>query len=115
MFWTLIFVAICAYYIWDWYQSRPRVEAIHKKCVFITGCDSGFGNALARRLDVLGVPVFAGCFTEKGATELKEKTSERLQTVMVDVASDDSITQAYEFVKNNIPDGAGEIMCRIMV
>lgn len=107
MFWTLVVLSICAYCIWDWYKRQPRVEGIHKKCVFITGCDSGFGNALARRLDVLGVPVFAGCFTETVATELKEKASERLQTVMVDIASHDSIIQAYDFVKNNIPDGTG--------
>ena len=31
------------------------------RAVFITGCDTGFGNDLARRLDELGFKVFAGC------------------------------------------------------
>ena len=31
------------------------------KAVFITGCDSGFGHALAKHLHKLGFTVFAGC------------------------------------------------------
>lgn len=31
------------------------------KAVFITGCDSGFGRALAKHLHKLGFTVFAGC------------------------------------------------------
>lgn len=31
------------------------------KSVFITGCDSGFGHALAKHLHKLGFTVFAGC------------------------------------------------------
>lgn len=35
------------------------------KHVFITGCDSGFGQLLALRLSSQGVHVYAGCFTVK--------------------------------------------------
>lgn len=31
------------------------------KAVFVTGCDSGFGHALAKHLHELGFTVFAGC------------------------------------------------------
>lgn len=34
---------------------------VQGKAVFITGCDSGFGHALAKHLHKLGFTVFAGC------------------------------------------------------
>ena len=111
MFWTVLFTglftAVVVYKIWQWVRGLPRVDSLHKKCVFLTGCDSGFGKALARRLDVLGVPVFAGCLTEGGAKGLTDETSERLHTVLVNVTDHESILHAYEFVKANIPEGSG--------
>ncbi|KAF8766533.1 Corticosteroid 11-beta-dehydrogenase isozyme 2 like protein [Argiope bruennichi] len=43
----------------------------HGRAVFITGCDTGFGNALAKRLDTKGFHVFATCLfpTGPGAKE----------------------------------------------
>lgn len=38
--------------------SAPQVQG---KAVLITGCDSGFGHALAKHLHTLGFTVFAGC------------------------------------------------------
>ena len=35
-----------------------------KKAVLITGCDTGFGNLLAKRLANEGVTVFAACLTQ---------------------------------------------------
>lgn len=48
------------------------------RSVMITGCDTGFGNILAKDLDSLGIKVFAGCLTEKGIQDLKAKCSENL-------------------------------------
>lgn len=39
----------------------PSLQA-KGKAVFITGCDSGFGHALAKHLHKIGFTVFAGCF-----------------------------------------------------
>ena len=66
MYWCLlcILVALGVYY----YMHRRRslwVGDQGLKCIFITGCDSGFGKGLAIRLDQKGIPVFAGCLTEK--------------------------------------------------
>ena len=48
-------------------RGRGRcVDEMTRRAVFITGCDSGFGNALALELDGKGVPVYAGCLTEEG-------------------------------------------------
>ena len=47
---------------------------------FIPGCDTGFGNILARQLDEKGVTVFAGCLFANGpnALKLKESCSQNL-------------------------------------
>ncbi|XP_064595490.1 17-beta-hydroxysteroid dehydrogenase type 6-like [Liolophura sinensis] len=74
------------------------------KAVFITGCDSGFGHNLAKRLDRLGFTVFAGClFPDKdGAQSLKRETSDRLQLIPCDVTDDWQVQQALHTVTNNL-------------
>ena len=42
-----------------WYQERQVVSHLRDKFVFITGCDLGFGNQLARQLDLKGLRVLA--------------------------------------------------------
>ncbi|ESO97670.1 hypothetical protein LOTGIDRAFT_103463, partial [Lottia gigantea] len=43
-------------------------------------CDSGFGHALAKKLDSIGMRVYAGCLIKDGpgAIELRNNCSERL-------------------------------------
>ncbi|KAF8768463.1 Estradiol 17-beta-dehydrogenase 2 like protein [Argiope bruennichi] len=74
------------------------------KAVFITGCDSGFGHALAKQLDSRGFHVFAGCLDANGsgAVELKKNCSKRLQILQIDVTDDDSVGAAVQFVKDNL-------------
>ncbi|XP_060071535.1 17-beta-hydroxysteroid dehydrogenase type 6-like [Ylistrum balloti] len=69
------------------------------KVVFITGCDTGFGNMLARRLDVLGFVVIAGCLDVNGqpARTLLAETS-RVQIVQIDVTSDHQVQEALKYV-----------------
>lgn len=38
----------------------PHLQ-VSGKAVLITGCDTGFGHALAKHLHKLGFTVFAGC------------------------------------------------------
>ncbi|GIX81860.1 hypothetical protein CDAR_115971 [Caerostris darwini] len=79
------------------------------KAVFITGCDTGFGNLLAKRLDSKGFHVFATClFPDRdGALELKESGSKRLHVLHMDVTKDESVKDALEFVKENL--GSSEL------
>ncbi|GBM39471.1 Estradiol 17-beta-dehydrogenase 2 [Araneus ventricosus] len=78
----------------------------NKKAVFITGCDSGFGFQLAKRLDSKEYHVFAGCLfpMSGGAAELKSSCSSRFCTVHIDVTQDDSVQNAKEFVEKNLGD-----------
>eukprot|EP01006_Ploeotia_vitrea_P021163 TRINITY_DN53511_c0_g1_i1.p1 TRINITY_DN53511_c0_g1~~TRINITY_DN53511_c0_g1_i1.p1 ORF type:complete len:333 (+),score=26.83 TRINITY_DN53511_c0_g1_i1:19-1017(+) len=73
--------------------------------VVITGCDTGFGNQLAKMLDAKGVNVIAGCLTEKGVKELQSAGSKQLLACQLDVASDDSVAEFATFVEKNSPSG----------
>jgi NAD(P)-dependent dehydrogenase (short-subunit alcohol dehydrogenase family) len=68
------------------------------------GCDSGFGHELAKRLDTLGVTVFAGClFPEDiGAKDLKSACSNRLHVLHLDVTREEHVRNAVKYVKNSL-------------
>nr|CAD7399974.1 unnamed protein product [Timema poppensis] len=80
---------------------RKLLPDLENKAVFITGCDTGFGNQCARRLDALGVTVYAGCLMPEGAgaQELKKETSSRLHIVPLDVTKEKDVDKAVEYVK----------------
>ncbi|XP_041364845.1 D-beta-hydroxybutyrate dehydrogenase, mitochondrial-like [Gigantopelta aegis] len=61
--------------------------------VLITGCDTGFGHALAKRLDERGCNVFATCLLEQGegAKELRRTGTARMRVIPLDVSSDESV------------------------
>ncbi|XP_022099537.1 retinol dehydrogenase 7-like [Acanthaster planci] len=76
--------------------------------VLITGCDTGFGNLLARNLDKRrGCCVIAACLTEEGRDTLKRVASPRLTTLRLDVTSSESIRDARDAVEALIPEGKG--------
>ncbi|XP_067385789.1 17-beta-hydroxysteroid dehydrogenase type 6 [Emydura macquarii macquarii] len=102
--WLYLAVLLGLYFLRRWYRERQTVENLRDKYVLITGCDSGFGNQLARQLDARGLRVLAACLTQPGAEELRKATSERLQTVILDVTRTDSIAAATAWVKAQVGD-----------
>uniref|UniRef100_A0A4X2M3N3 Retinol dehydrogenase 16 n=1 Tax=Vombatus ursinus TaxID=29139 RepID=A0A4X2M3N3_VOMUR len=95
--WLYLLVLVCLYYVFCWHWEKKVVQNLPEKYVFITGCDSGFGNLLAKQLDLQGLRVIASCLTENGAEELKRNTSDRLETVILDVTKTESITAATQW------------------
>ncbi|NXM67901.1 RDH7 dehydrogenase, partial [Serilophus lunatus] len=87
-----------------WRRDRQTVPGLEEKQVLITGCDSGFGNLLARQLDQRGLRVLAACLTAAGAAELRAAASPRLQTVLLDVTSSQSIAAVTAWVKERVGD-----------
>lgn len=75
---------------------------LQDKYIFITGCDPGFGNLLARQLDLRGLRVLAVCLMEKEAEQLRGLTSDRLETVILDVTKTEGITAATQWVKERM-------------
>nr|XP_033472876.1 retinol dehydrogenase 7-like [Epinephelus lanceolatus] len=98
---VLAALAVIRRYIRDSY----KVDGFSRKHVFITGCDSGFGNLVARQLDKKCFRVIAACLTEKGAADLAAAASPRLKTLLLDVTDSGSIRRAVEFVSKEVGDG----------
>jgi len=71
---------------------------IKDKNVVITGCDTGFGNLLAKKLDQAGVRVFASCLTPSGLASLKESLSSRSVVLSLDITDEKSVDQFSEKV-----------------
>ncbi|XP_058529719.1 retinol dehydrogenase 16-like isoform X2 [Ochotona princeps] len=102
--WGCLVALVGLFFLVRWYRERQVVSQLQDKYVFITGCDSGFGNLLARQLDMRGLRVLAACLTEKGAKQLRRQTSDRAETVILDVTQTESITAAAQWVKECVED-----------
>ncbi|XP_006859657.1 PREDICTED: retinol dehydrogenase 16-like [Chrysochloris asiatica] len=102
--WLYLMGLIGLYYLLRWYRERQVVSNLRDKYIFITGCDSGFGNLLARQLDLRGLRVLAGCLTEQGAEQLRNQTSNRLETVILDVTQTENISTVTQWVKERVGD-----------
>lgn len=63
--------------------------------VFISGCDSGIGFSLARRLRKEEYQVFAGVLTSEGGEEMRELG---IHPIRMDVTSDEEVKRACEEV-----------------
>ena len=85
------------------------VPNIQKRHVLITGCDSGFGFALACSLDKMGCPVFAACLTEEGQRKVAERCSSRLKALHMDVTKIETIKAAYTQVEEALPNPEGKV------
>ncbi|KAK2146689.1 hypothetical protein LSH36_589g02092 [Paralvinella palmiformis] len=96
-----------SYKLIDYLLRLPYVLGRFNRYILITGCDTGFGHELAKDLDRNGYNVFAGCLTEVGEEILRKQCTCRLKTVHIDVSNPESVRQAYQFVKDNIPEGKG--------
>ncbi|XP_067672980.1 D-beta-hydroxybutyrate dehydrogenase, mitochondrial-like [Haliotis asinina] len=86
-----------------WYIRKAGTNMVDTqgKYVLITGCDTGFGNSLARLLDTKGLNVIATCLTEEsdGAKQLKTTGSGRMCVLQLDVTSDESVSSCLQIVK----------------
>ncbi|KAM4701150.1 retinol dehydrogenase 7-like [Discoglossus pictus] len=100
--WLPLLALIALILLYRWYRQSQILQNLSDKYVFITGCDSGFGNRAAKQLDRRGLRVLAACLTEKGAEDLKKETSSRLQTVILDVSDKESVRSAAEWVTQTV-------------
>uniref|UniRef100_A0A8C5MIL5 Uncharacterized protein n=1 Tax=Leptobrachium leishanense TaxID=445787 RepID=A0A8C5MIL5_9ANUR len=100
----LLLVVLMLTILYRWHRQSQILQTLSDKYVLITGCDTGFGNLLAKQLDRRGMRVLAACLTEKGAVDLKTETSSRLQTVILDVTDSQSVSSAAKWVTHTVGD-----------
>ncbi|PIO33852.1 hypothetical protein AB205_0180060 [Aquarana catesbeiana] len=100
--WLPLLLVMALILLYRWYRQSWLLENLTDKYVFITGCDTGFGNLLAKQLDKHGMRVLAACLTETGSEKLKKETSSRLQTTILDVANTQSVNSAALWVEENV-------------
>jgi len=73
-----------------------------RRAVFITGCDTGFGNMLVKHLDKQGVHVFATCLTAQGVSSLSQECSQRVTAIRADVTSEKEMETAAAVVQEKL-------------
>ncbi|XP_049629482.1 dehydrogenase/reductase SDR family member 9 [Suncus etruscus] len=100
LFWLLALLVLCGF-LWN-YKRQFKIPDIAEKYIFITGCDTGFGNLAAKTLDKKGFHVLAACLTESGSAALKAESSERLCTVLLDVTDPENVKRTAQWVKNQV-------------
>ena len=72
--------------------------------VLITGSSTGIGEACALKLHELGYEVFAGVRQAEDGQSLRQKTSERLHPVVVDITNAEQVKAAAETVRQGLGD-----------
>jgi saccharopine dehydrogenase-like NADP-dependent oxidoreductase len=108
---AVAFVIFLTISIVKYFLYKVEIQGVHKRYVFITGCDTGFGNLVASTLDRKGVHVIAGCLNNELASSLKEKSSSRLRTVVVDITDQESVGNALTFTQD-VLQGKGRHLTR---
>jgi short-subunit dehydrogenase len=71
----------------------------NQKAIVITGTSTGIGKACALHLDKMGFKVFAGVRKQVDGDDLRKEASERLQPLILDVTSAESIAEAVGIIE----------------
>ncbi|KAM9319494.1 retinol dehydrogenase 5 isoform 1-T2 [Gastrophryne carolinensis] len=100
--WCYVLLIAFAWAVWWFLRDRQTISKVSDKHVFISGCDTGFGNLLAKRLSRKGFHVLAGCLTQAGADDLQKACPTGLKTTLLDVTKAESIRKAVEWVKSEV-------------
>jgi retinol dehydrogenase-16 len=86
------------YRLYQHFFPAPDIDP-RGKYVLISGCDTGFGNALAIELDKRGFNVFAGVYSTDSKTGVTNQLSSRATVFLLDITRQQEIDSAYEMIK----------------
>jgi len=94
-------------YLWELVPAASPATT-RTRCVFITGCDSGFGRLLALKLATQGIPALSGCLTQKCVEEIEEVSKglpQPVEAIQVDVTNVESVEKAARWVEGRLGEG----------
>ncbi|CAF2384095.1 unnamed protein product [Rotaria sp. Silwood2] len=101
---TTVFVAVgialilyVGYRLYQHLFPPPNINP-HGKYVLISGCDSGFGHALAIDLDKQGFHVLAGVYDPDNEERITSQLSSRATVFCLDITQQQDIDAAYDIV-----------------
>jgi NAD(P)-dependent dehydrogenase (short-subunit alcohol dehydrogenase family) len=92
-------IVYVSYRLYQHFFPTPNINPTGKY-VLITGCDTGFGYALAIELDKQGFNVLAGVFVPDNVTSLKSELSPKATVFRLDITKQDDIDAVYDLVKD---------------
>ena len=92
----ILYVTCCLY---QHFFPSPNIDP-RGKYVLISGCDTGFGHALAIALDKQGFNVLAGIYDIKNKSSLTASLSPRATVFSLDITRQEQIDDAYEMIKS---------------
>ncbi|XP_075531806.1 dehydrogenase/reductase SDR family member 9-like [Dermacentor variabilis] len=72
------------------------------KAVLVTGCDTGFGNLLAKRLSRNGFMVYAGCLNASSEDACELSKEPNVHVLQLDVTKEEEMDNALVAVKNTL-------------
>jgi NAD(P)-dependent dehydrogenase (short-subunit alcohol dehydrogenase family) len=110
-FWIICVCIIVLFLVFEWVIRQLKIGNYKSRYVLITGCDSGFGNELAKQLEALGFNVLACCLTKSAVENFNKMSSPKLKAIEMDVTKDASIEKALEIVRRTLPEGKGKKSC----
>jgi NAD(P)-dependent dehydrogenase (short-subunit alcohol dehydrogenase family) len=89
---------------WYFFESYSYVDIVpNQNVIVITGCDTGFGNSAAIRLQKMGFIVIAACLTEIGVEGLKDKVSLAVQCDLTNLNDIIRLREATENIISSNP------------
>ena len=85
-------------------KITQHAKSLQSNSGLLSGCDTGIGHALAKKLDHIGYHVYAGCLYKgsEGEKKLTSECSDRLSTIQLDVTDTKQIQQAVEIVQKSL-------------
>ena len=96
---TVLFtLLLCCYLIYRQTFLSKKINP-NGKYVLITGCDSGFGQTLAIRLNQQGFYILAGVLMETSISSLKTKLSTNANVFHLDITKQTDIDTVFALVK----------------
>ncbi|CAF1090162.1 unnamed protein product [Adineta steineri] len=95
---AFVLLLYITYRLYQHFFPAPDINP-QGKYVLISGCDTGFGNALAIELDKQGFNVFAGIYSNNSKATLTSQLSSRATVFVLDITQQQDIDKAYEMIK----------------